>query len=401
MNVTTLRRFWWINAPLRVGRISPLLSALLKDGSYLTAWPGLAAYAPTIALAIGLLLGWLRPGTWSTYSFSISLMAVFVLVSSVSAALGVWAWCGWILGDFSLYSHPLGDAVGLGMLWAIVRVRVPLLISYALLLALIAIPFAATRLVRRRQVPAPMKVVNDQTGQMVGTNQSGVRAMLSALTSGVLTYAWTLVVPILIRPVMWWPLPERTSHRRIGQIAPVEAFAPLQHHGWILGVVALVAIGVRALLESAALARSHPSALSLYGVAQPPQIIFAPPAPSRLKTGNARSWLRLFGSVALGTLLLSGLVSSAREALVLATFLLVDALVGRALSNVDAWTRLLSRIPFPLRLGLIAVASFALSWTVLAARWENMQTFLPIITAVGLSLLVSRAFLADRIKARS
>lgn len=399
MNTTSLRRFWWINAPPRVGRISPFLSVLLRDGTYLTAWPSVAAYAPAIALVIGVLLGWLRTGSWTTYSFSIGVMTIFVVLSSVSAALGVWALCGWILGDFFLFSHPLGDASGLGLLWAIVRVRVPLLISYALLLALITIPFAATRLVRRRHVATATKPATTQTAKVIA-EQNSLRPMLRAATSAVLIYGWTLVVPILIRPVMWWPLPQRTSHRRIGQIAPVEAFAPLQHRGWILAVVGFAAMGLRVLLERAARARPLPPALSLYG-AQPPYMVRETASSSHSQSANAPSWVRLLGAVALGTLFLSGLASNAWEALLLAGLLLVDALVGRALANVASWTRLLSRISFPLRLVLIALASVALSWTVLATRWENMQTFLPVIIAVGLSLLVSRAFLADRSRARS
>lgn len=400
MNTTSLRRYWWINAPARVGRISPFLSAFLRDGTYLTAWPRVAAYAPAIALVIGILLGWLRSSTWTTYSFSIGVMAVFVVLSSVSAALGVWAWCGWILGDFFLFSHPLGDASGLGLLWAIVRVRVPLLISYALLLVLIAIPFAATRLAGRRRAATATKPANFQTAPKISAEQSGLRATLRGATSAVLIYGWTLVVPILIRPVMWWPLPQRTSHRRIGQIAPVEAFAPLQHRGWILAVVGFVAMGLRVFLERGAHTQTLPPAVSLFG-AQPPHTVRAMASVSHPQSANTPTWVRVLGGVALGTLLLSGLASSASEALFLAAFLLVDTLVGRALTNVATWTRLLSKISFPLRLMLIALASSLLSWTVLAARWENMQTFLPIITAVGLSLLVTRAFLADRSTTRS
>ena len=401
MNATTLRRFWWIDMPPRGGRISPLLSALLRDGTYLTAWPAVAAHAPAVALLTGFFLGWLRPAAWTTYSFSISLMALFVIVSSASAALGIWTWCGWILGDFFLFSHPLGDAAGAGLAWAIIRVRVPLLISYTLLLAMVAIPFVATTLLRRRSISATIKRAGSDPARMMDDEQRDVQLTLRAVISAGLTFAWTIVVPILIRPVVWWPLPQRTSHRKLGQLAPVEAFAPLQHRGWILGLVALVGMGIRTLLESAAVARPVPSALSLYGVERPSQLIFARASSTRLQNSKPLEWVRLFGSVALGTLLLSGLVSNTREALALAVFLLVDVLVGRGLANVPSWTRILSRISFPMRLVLIALASIALSWLVLAARWDNMQTFLPIITSVGLSLFVSRALLADRLKTRT
>ena len=399
MNATSLRRFWWISAPLRISRISPLLAAMLRDGRYLGAWPTVAAYAPAVALVIGLALGWLRPGGWTTYSFSITLMAVFLLLSGASAALGLWAWCGWVLGDFFLFSHPLGEATGLGLVWALVRVRVPLLISYALLLGLIAIPFTTTVLVRRHSVVGKDLTTRPSVENKT-TDTGSSRVALIAIVAAILTFAWTLVVPILIRPVMWWPLPGRSSHRRIGQIAPVEAFAPLQHHGWMLAVVSLAAIGLRSLLERAARKIPMPAVLSLYGIAQLPRVVPGSQPASSSRSNNALSIARLLGGIALGTLLLSGLASNAREALVLAAFLLVDVLVGRSLASVSAWTRLLSRISFPLRLVLIAIASIVVSWLVLAARWDNMQTFLPIITSVGLSLFVSRAFLADRLKSR-
>lgn len=394
MNAQAMRRFWWVQMPSRAGRISPVLSVMLRDGLYLLKWPQLGAFAPLVALIAGFAAGWLRPAEWTTFSFSIVLMSAVILLSSVSAALALWAWCGWVLGDFFLFSHPLPDHAGLEIIGALVRVRVPLIISYALLFALVAIALAA------RQLALQVLPRSAPKGGGAPRPSWEAAAVWSALAA-ILTYGWTLVVPILIRPVLWWPLAHRGSHRRIGQLAPVEAFAPLQHHGWMLAVVAAVAIGLRYRLEKLAALRPRLPAQMLFGVPiQRPAARSAAMEGSpggRLGVASPRaSTLMLLVRVVVATLLLSGLAGDIRDAVALAGFILLAALARRKLAGIPAWTNRIARIPVPLRLLIVVLTSMALSSIIVGASWQRATTFLPLISAVGFSLLVSQALLADR-----
>lgn len=407
MNAQGMRRFWWVEIPTRARRISPVLSVMLRDGIYLLKWPKVGALAPPAALIAGFAAGWLRPAGWTTFSFSIALMGAMILLSGVSAALGFWAWFGWVLGDFFLFSHPLPDHAGLEVIVALARVRVPLIISYALLLVLVAIPLSARQLAAEslpRSVPTSPGTPRSSQGSSLGKAPFVIEAVWAALAA-ILTYGWTLVVPILIRPVLWWPLAHRGSHRRIGQLAPVEAFAPLQHHGWILGVVGALAIALRHGLERRAMARPRLSAQVLYGVPSQAPVASsameregrtAPAAGRRNVRSTPASVMILLLKVGAATLLLSGLAGDSRDVVVLASFILLATLARRKLSNTPAWTTAIGRIPVPIRLALVAVTSMAISSIIIGISWQRATTFLPMISAVGFSLLVSQALLADR-----
>jgi hypothetical protein len=406
MNPQAMRRLWWVEIPTRCRRISPVLSVMLGDGIYLLKWPQVGAFAPPLALLVGFAAGWLRSAGWTTFSFSVVLMSAMILLSGVSAALGLWAWCGWVLGDFFLFSHPLPDHAGLGVIVALLRVRVPLIISYALLLALVAIPLSARQLAAEtlpRSVPTSGGPPRSNQGSSRGRRPFVIGALWAALAA-ILTYGWTLVVPILIRPVLWWPLAHRGSHRRIGQLAPVEAFAPLQHRGWILGVVGALAIALRYRLERRAMARPRLSAQFLYGVpSRAPLASVAMEREGRTTAAGARppmstpvSMTILLLKVGAATLLLSGLAGDLRDAIVLAGFILIAMLARRKLAGISAWTTMIGRVPVPIRLVIVAVMSMAISSVIIGMSWQRATTFLPMISSVGFSLLVSQALLADR-----
>jgi hypothetical protein len=405
VNPEAMRRFWWVDVPARARRISPVLSVMLRDGIYLLKWPQVGAVAPPLALLAGFAAGWLRSGAWTTFSFSIALMSAVILLSGVSAALGLWAWCGWVLGDFFLFSHPLPAHAGLGIIVALARVRVPLIISYALLLALVATPLSARQLAAEalpRSVPPRAGTLRSNQGSSRGRRPFVIGAW--AVLAAILTYGWTLVVPILIRPVLWWQLPDRESHRRIGQLAPVEAFAPLQHRGWILGVVGALTVALRYWLERRAIARPRLSSQVLYGVpGRAPVASVAmeregrtTPAGAPQPKSTTSSMTILLLKVGAATLLLSGLAADLRDAIVLAGFILIAMLARRKLAGISAWTTMIGRVPVPIRLVIVAVMSMAISSVIIGMSWQRATTFLPMISSVGFSLLVSQALLADR-----
>jgi hypothetical protein len=139
---------WWMRVPAATRRVSRILPAILADGLYLSAWPRVAAIAPPLALLLGLLLGWLHFAPGETFTFSILVMALMLLVSNFSAALGAWLWLGYVVGDFFLFRR---NIYSYSVLEQFVHVRVPLLIAYVLLaMLLVFIPLLSPWL--RRQV---------------------------------------------------------------------------------------------------------------------------------------------------------------------------------------------------------------------------------------------------------
>lgn len=232
--------WWWDRLPSVVGRAAPTGHLVLTDGSYLRAFPG-GAWAPALAFGIGLLTG-ARPweDAYTTYSYSIVLTTVLVIIGVLGASLGLAAWIGWCLGDWLLATKPPGNYSGLGLL----------VVDLLLAVALVFLPVVAQGLrSRTEQVVAPF------AGQMVRL----LGWVAFALTAGVGIYTWELSVPQLIRPL--WVF---------NNVSPeLPAMEPLQRDvglttsfegvGFMDGLTAsslvlwvLLAAGVRAVLTSMA-----------------------------------------------------------------------------------------------------------------------------------------------------
>src|SRR5262249_9303787 len=133
-----LNDLWWRRLPVLGRRASATLADVLADGLYLTAWPTAGALGPPLAFLLGLLLGWWRFAPGATFTFSITVMALMLVVSQLSVSLGVWLWLGYAVGDFFLFHWDTGTSYEKA--WErLLYVRVPLLISYALLALLLVL----------------------------------------------------------------------------------------------------------------------------------------------------------------------------------------------------------------------------------------------------------------------
>ena len=56
-----LAAFWWTTVPNTVGRLTCVGRALLRDGAPMSSVPVASASAPAAALAVGLMIGAVRP----------------------------------------------------------------------------------------------------------------------------------------------------------------------------------------------------------------------------------------------------------------------------------------------------------------------------------------------------
>jgi hypothetical protein len=340
----------WLQTPLRVARLWPSAGVILGDGHYLLRWLAASLLAGPVAGLLGLTVGAAHPG--ETYTRSLALMVVLALVGQAGAALGLWTTVGYGVGDLLLHSHTADLALTgpdrARLVW------LPLLLSYVVLGLL--------------TVLVPLSVLGARF-VVLGTSRLSLRVKrllefpLALAVGGVLAYVWTQAVPLLIRPVFVWP----------GGQPSTEDIAPLQQRGWLLALSVTVAVVTRIFLERTAL-RGRAAAFSQVLWAGLSREIGHGPRPGPL------GYVAV-GAAALGsTLLLSGLIESYVEAIVVLVFFVV-VLLGRRLLLLQTYglVRALGRVPVIVRLTAGLVIGYYVSHAIVSAFWLSTQTFMPVL----------------------
>jgi hypothetical protein len=389
---------WWLKIPVASQKISNMLSGIFTDGLFMTAWPKIAKIAPPSMFAIGLLLGGLHllvDESAEIFTSSIPLMALMLILSSFSAALGTWLWAGYVIGDFFLYPLiTINTRFGNELL----DNRAPLIVAYLLLaLLLILIPFVASAL-RRQTVGRIDKKKYHKKGIVLNV-------VLQAAIQGALVYVWTQAVPTLIRPVYTW--------QGIYAVPPSYAIQPLQQEWLSLVLLAIFLGAIRMAPEYLALRSStFPQHARRLQAALDPLI---------LERGRRRRLLPIWVSIpfkaAFFTLILSGIISTWVEALFLAAilaFIMVEREI--ILPKFKRWTRWISRVPIIIRLAICAAITYYIGSQILVALWNNQfappsspcialgfipcemilsssNTFLPIVFSLIFSLIISSIIL--------
>ena len=295
-----LTHLWWGRLPAAVHRLSPPAALCLTDGTHLATWPPLAALGPPVALAAGLALGWSHPGFPLLWSQSVLFVAGVAAVGVLSAALGAWLVAGFAVGDFFLADHGWPAAIPAaapgvfgGQLPELLRLRLPLVIGYLLLLLVAArLPvFAKTLLantVGGRSVPMASR-------PLAGAALLGAHA----LVTNALVWAWVQAVPVLIRPRFTW----------LGALAPPgSAYVPLQVEGNLVVAVVVIASVVR-LTRQLTLASRRDVQAKLDGIQEPVLSIGRTGPP-----GAGRRWVRAVGAGLATTALACGILASTTEA---------------------------------------------------------------------------------------
>jgi hypothetical protein len=350
-----LIKFWWHNLPLLAGKISIFISVILTDGLYLTRWSKLAAYAPVVSLLTGFFIGWKHFSTGDVFTFSITVMAVMMAISSFGSGLGSWLLLGYSFGDFFLFPHPRSN----DFYESFFLQQIPLLLSYTLLsILLVSIPLT-TQSLRLQTIP---RLKN------LGAFGLVVEAILQAGIQSSLVFVWTQSVPLLIRPVYTWQ----------GGTPPVEAIQPLQNDWLILVQLAAILGVIRIFLEFKSLSdpfviergqrlKEELQNIKPYRISIPPYII-------------------VIAKAAFTTAMLSGMITIKTDIYLLGgTITLAMLIRDSSFKQLTGWTTIVFKIPILLRLILATGLSYYLALTIIDFMWQdNSFSALLISTMVGI-----------------
>jgi hypothetical protein len=371
---------WWIRLPRYATRLSRPISATLADGHFLAAWPVLGTIATPAALLTGLLFGALRIGYYRSFSESLTLVLVAVAFGFVAGQLGAAFVAGFAVGDFFIgqtswiFHSSASGIMGNGLIPGLLRIRVPMLIAYLVLLSLaVALPALIRRLLQN------LPGVN----RLPSTVGFGVAVVLNVVLVYLGVRLYVNAAAVLIRPLYTWSVrltlfghpipPERV-------VAP-EAVQTFQRDGvWIIRV-AIIATLVRFLfvwltLQVPAL-RARLEAVER-GLAQP--------ATDRPLIERYGPWPALIASAIAGTLMLGGLI----EVWWVAALFFVELLLLRALTaglvppRVNRWRRLVAHVPLVLRLAvaLLTVQTLASAFVGRTSSFTPMAVFVAAAVAV-------------------
>ena len=361
----SLSRFWWVRLPLASRRLSRGLLAVLLDGIYLVAWPRVAALATPLVVVAGFLLG-LHPGPDSTlqspeaFSQFLPVLVLAVVVGALSGQLGAGFLTGYVAGDFFFATTGWDE---------ILKIRLPLLITYALLaFPTVFFPLFTKALVVRFTILI-------RIGRWVGSWASVVGGgVMAAFFSWVLVYLWTDTASVLLRPVFTWQ----------GTSIPPEAILGLQEHSILLATLAAVASAIRIGLQ--ALTTYSPAHSRSLDSVQEQLTSVSPLTPLVERIPLS---LRVTAKAAGITLVLAGLYSFWLEGVALGGLILlvIAARQGLISAPLGPWPGPIEKVPRVLRLGmgLLVVFLFALP---VSALLETSETFRPLVMLTAVSVVV-------------
>ena len=345
MSLPDLAPWWWGRTPAALSRISPSLALSLSDGIHVAAWPSVADLGPPACFALGLLAGWTHPGFDVLWSQSLLFMALVAAVGTLSAALGAYLVAGFAVGDWVFARHqpafmpdPAPHVFAIHN--ATLQFRLPLIVGYALL-ALLAV-----------RIPMTAKALTAQLPLRQAWSRRA-RLAVALLGHAVATLAmvafWVQATPVLIRPIFTWA----------GDLAPpTDVITPLQQHGSVVVLAAVVASAVR-MIHQFPLA-FDPAIQSRFDRLQAPLLsddrLRVPPSPRR-------RWASAIARGAFTTLVAVGIFANAVEAVVMfvASTLLYLALAGVVHIPLGGWARLVGRVPILIRLvvGVVVIRGVA------------------------------------------
>ena len=385
MMLDRLTRTWWVRLPRQATRLSAGSAFAVADGHFLAAYPLLGAVATPLAVASGLIIGSFTLDYSRGFTESLTVILIGVALGFLATQLGAAYLVGFAVGDFvvgqpkwvfnSVSGNGLLDD---GVLAALVRLRLPMLIGYLLFAVLIvAVPVLIRRLLEG----------------MPGLNRlpPWLAAGVAALLNVVVVYAgvrlWTSAAPVLIRPLYTWS----SNTVLFGEVYPAELTIPLaaiqtlQRDGvWIVRVAILVTLLRFGLLWLAWQSRAFAQRLEGVEAALAEPSAGGPPTPYTARIGKIRA--ALLGA-AVTTFILAGMMTSWWvAALFFAEFVLPRLLTTGAIPlPIDPWRRLMSRIPLLLRL---AAALIVVQTIAAAVLDEKAATFTPLALYMATALAV-------------
>lgn len=351
-----LIELWWGVLPARAARLSGALGFVLRDGEYLEAVPPAAAYAPPVALLVGLPAGWLHPLAQDPFTTSPLLMALAVAVGTISAGVGAWLFVGYAVGELFAARGP---AFG-GSAASDVRTYTAILlcdIVFAMLVVIIPITARALAAeVSARWFP--------------GRGDLPTHA-IAVVAVAALAFAWAQGALVLTRPFFTWH----------GLGIPAAEIQAIQLAAVVLPTIAAVAMATRAVLETRLLtiAVVRPAA-----ELRPERRPLPPPVSLGLR-------------VAFAVFLLAGLMDSWIDAVLVAVAMSALLVLREpALRKIE--TRLLIVVRLPILPRLVTGAIISVILGVVVVGVFGADGFVrPIVVSTLISLIVFSLLLPDSI----
>jgi hypothetical protein len=350
----------WVEVPRWACNRSVLLGLALADGGYFRAWPRAGPLTLPVAAGVGLAVGATHPE--DLYSYSLLLTTLLAAISSLGASLGVWALAGFVLGDLTLARRGESTQLALELSSDGLRALGALTVTYLVLAGLLVlVPLLAG---------SARIAIGDR---LAGWPWGGKVASASLVTiSAGLAFLWTQSTPFLIRPV--WSYFDLSPD--------VSGIEPLQQRGWILAIAVALAAGGRQQLERAASwSPSRDSWVVAGGTHRP-----------------ATWWLSAVGRSLFVTIMLSGMFATLLGgAITFLVLLAISVLHLWVLPRFPRYVESVRRMPVPARLAAIVAIAYLLGELIVErARDRGSDSFIPVIVATMLSLLVIAALLPDR-----
>lgn len=317
---------WEIFPQFIFQKFSKRLGKTLKDGSYLTSlWKYIWLLAPLFFTA-GLIIG----GTHiffvndEVYTFSVSIMLFMIVPSVFSACFGFWLCLGYGIGDLFIYKYSFYLHQNVSLFDFILKAMLPRLIPIVFLyFLLVSIPAAGKNLASR----ILLKLEKNSP------NRKMLEPLIAGLCAGLIAYAWTKSVPLLIRPVYAWQSLDMPG------VSP-----PLYESGWIISLVTGMGVMARQFIEQVVTEK------------QGHELLFN--TTGSLKDGMSTSQEYSFGHVLpliifttiFSTFLLSGIYTGWYDALIFgAGILIASYLKLYFIPKQNGWVNMVERIPFMIR----------------------------------------------------
>jgi len=368
--VTASAGLWQVRFPRAAATVSRGLAFSLADGHFLAALPPAAGWAPPALFAVGFATGATTLGYARVFSEALWIVLLAAAAGFLATQLGAALTAGFALGDFLLgqrvwdVNSPVG--AGLfddGLLAGLLRVRLPMLIGYALLAGLaVYLPRLARLLIA--DIP---KVEN-----LPRPAAFGLALALNAVVVAVTTRLWAESCAVLVRPLFTWQ----------GGSPSTIAVSTLQvRASWVVLVAVLATAARFALLwwVYGDRARMERVVAVEEAVAQGPGT-----TPWLERAGPVAGAV---GAAAFTTLILAGVVEAWWVAAVLfAVFCLLRLLrEGRIPPRLDGWKQTAARIPVLIRL---AVALLVVDTVRRVFVDANDADFTRLALFLGLSVVV-------------
>ena len=365
MSTLTMPRFsslWWWHLPAAVAKISPSFAAALIDGLYLPERRK-SANASGFALVGGFLLGVTHVGFHSAFTESLLLMALLLILATVTRGIAAWAALGLAIGDISASVGQTIIQSNISLQTSLLRLG-SLTIVYLLLFALtVFIPQFSERLAASVQLPASL---NKQPGVSMGT-----MVAVGAAASSTLVWIWVHSTPLLIRPVFTW----------FNQQPTIAVMEPLQQHGTVLIVIAAISYCARFALQRLAPA-FHVAPLDLSSIRKTIR-------ESSLRTQQHPTSVRIAARVLLTTFVLSGMLMTWTDTLLIVFVqILCHGIRFNILERIPLLSKTMTFVPLPLRLVIWLLCTYEIAATIVPFYWNSSNTFRPIVLSVACSMIV-------------